>query len=145
MRFQNKSISFITLCSAALLMPLALSSCSLPNVKMISCKNDEIAANFKDGSTVLTPKSSTGSEDFTWYPDEKKIEVKVGLDQDKKQKVNAVVLGDVLRFKTSGDGLFSGKSFSINLKSKMYLSEDLNWQDSPDGPFKINVKGTCAI
>lgn len=133
-------------------IPFFLVSCSIPEIKFISCKNTSIVSQFEDGSNVLTPQNVLGKEDFTWFKDDNKVEVKVlgSFDADGKykeatQKVPALLRKDILSFKTKSSHILSGKSFEINLTSKTYSSSDLKWQSSPDRSFKIITKGTCIL
>jgi hypothetical protein len=69
----------------ALLVPLALTSCSFPS-KSINCINESITATFADG-TVQQMRSNLGSEAFTWNKEEGVIEAMVlenGIEVPKK-------------------------------------------------------------
>lgn len=149
MKYLNKSL---LLFPAVAFTPFLLSSCSPLPVNTINCENTSIVGHLQDGSIVNTPQSVLGKEDFTWFRKENKVEVKVmgtfdaqGNYKEGIQKVPAILKNDILYFKSKPSGILSGKSYLINLASKTYSSNDLTWQDSPDGPFKIVAKGTCIL
>jgi hypothetical protein len=69
----------------AILIPLALTSCSFPS-KSINCNNKSITATSADG-TVQQMRSNLGSEAFTWNKEEGVIEAMVlenGIEVPKK-------------------------------------------------------------
>jgi len=136
----------------AISLPLATTSCSSPNIKVINCKNSSIEGIYQDGTVSTTPKNALGEQEFTWQQDDKIVETKQfeGFSSDGKAKYNTQVVkaeqeGDVLTFSTAAYSIFPGKSFSLNTKTGAYSSQDLAYQDSPDGSFKIYVKGVCSL
>lgn len=145
----------VLLLSVAVFAPFLLTSCSPPEVNTISCKTTSIVSRSQDGTNVSTPQSALGKEDFTWFRKENKVEVKVmgsfdaeGNYKEAIQKVPSILENNILSFNTKSSGVsgvISGRSYQINLTSKTYSSDDLEWETSPDGSFKIASKGTCII
>jgi hypothetical protein len=149
MNHLNKSL---LLFPAVAFIPFLLSSCSPLPVSTINCENTSIVTNFQDGSSVSTPQSALGKEDFTWFRKENKVEVKVmgsfdaqGNYKEKVQKVPAILKNNILSFSTKPSSIMPSISYVIDLKSETYSSNYLSWESSSDGSYKIAVKGTCLL
>jgi hypothetical protein len=133
-------------------MQFLIASCTIPEIKSISCQNTSIIAQFQDGSQVSTPMNALGKKDFIWLKDENKVEIKVagsfdsnGKYMESTQTVPALLKKNHLSFKTNPSTIFPGTSYTIDMASKTYSSVDLVWQTSPDGPFRMVAKGSCNI
>jgi hypothetical protein len=136
-----------------ILVSVLLSACSGPgSVKKIDCKNTEIRATYEDGTVVLVPANSLGADSFTWDNVSGTIEVEVmgsfnASGEYNKQLIRVPVKkeGGALLFQVPANAIFPEKRYVIQLSARTYSSEDLSWQQGPDGQFKFKTIGQCDI
>lgn len=103
----------------------------------ISCMNEKAVTEWNDGSTQ-NPTNNLGTETFTWFKNDKLIEVSnVSDGSNKKTKVPVILNGTDLVFSANKQ-----TSFIINNANGKLISTTIG--DSVDGKYIMKMEGTCS-